>query len=205
MTMAPRIAQSRLTGSWTVLVGAWAVSLVGLAFWLWTTPDGLLREQLKVYQFWSLEACVALGAILLAASWRDLLRGMSPASLAQMMALALLAVALTLFVAPRTNRIYYDEQIYQGIGQNLAELRLAQMCNDGTVEYHATINHEFGHMVGLADPVTRNGTDCDSGTSVMHQFGYYGCTIVVEYPKTADFNSVTSIANNWPPETVSIH
>ena len=135
MTMAPRIAQSRLTGSWTVLVGAWAVSLVGLAFWLWTTPDGLLREQLKVYQFWSLEACVALGAILVAASWRDLLRGMSPASLAQMMALALLAVALTLFVAPRTNRIYYDEQIYQGIGQNLAELRLAQMCNDGTVEY----------------------------------------------------------------------
>ena len=43
--------------------------------------------------------------------------------------------ALTLFVAPRTNRIYYDEQIYQSIGQNLADLRLAQMCNDGTVEY----------------------------------------------------------------------
>ena len=42
---------------------------------------------------------------------------------------------LTLFVAPRTNRIYYDEQIYQSIGQNLADLKLAQMCNDGTVEY----------------------------------------------------------------------
>ena len=42
---------------------------------------------------------------------------------------------LTLFVAPRTNRIYYDEQIYQSIGQNLADLRLAQMCNDGSVEY----------------------------------------------------------------------
>ena len=45
------------------------------------------------------------------------------------------ALALTLFVAPRTNRIFYDEQIYQGIGQNLADLRLAQMCNDGSVEY----------------------------------------------------------------------
>jgi hypothetical protein len=46
-----------------------------------------------------------------------------------------LAVLLAGAVAPLTNRIYYDEQIYQGIGQNLSDLRLAQMCNDGTVEY----------------------------------------------------------------------
>ena len=45
------------------------------------------------------------------------------------------ASSLTLFVAPRTNRIYYDEQIYQSVGQNLADLRLAQVCNDGSVEY----------------------------------------------------------------------
>jgi hypothetical protein len=38
-------------------------------------------------------------------------------------------------VAPRTNRIYYDEQIYQSIGHNLADLRRAQMCLDGNVEY----------------------------------------------------------------------
>ena len=37
-------------------------------------------------------------------------------------------------MAPRTNRIFYDEQIYQNIGQNLADLRRAQMCNDGTIE-----------------------------------------------------------------------
>jgi hypothetical protein len=48
---------------------------------------------------------------------------------------AAFAVSLTVFVAPRTNRIYYDEQIYQSIGQNLADVRRAQMCNDGTVEY----------------------------------------------------------------------
>ena len=52
-----------------------------------------------------------------------------------MAVLAALGVGLTLFVAPRTNRIFYDEQIYQGIGQNLADLRLAQVCNDGSVEY----------------------------------------------------------------------
>ena len=36
--------------------------------------------------------------------------------------------------SPRTNRIFYDEQIYQNIGQNLADLRRAQMCNDGAIE-----------------------------------------------------------------------
>jgi hypothetical protein len=46
-----------------------------------------------------------------------------------------LVVVLAGTVAPLTNRIFYDEQIYQGIGQNLTDLRLAQMCNDGTVEY----------------------------------------------------------------------
>ena len=51
------------------------------------------------------------------------------------MSLAALAIGLAVFVAPRTNRIYYDEQIYQAIGQNLADLRLAQVCNDGNVEY----------------------------------------------------------------------
>jgi 4-amino-4-deoxy-L-arabinose transferase-like glycosyltransferase len=50
-------------------------------------------------------------------------------------AVAALGLALTLFVAPRTNRIFYDEQIYQGIGQNIADLRLAQVCHDGSVEY----------------------------------------------------------------------
>ena len=45
-----------------------------------------------------------------------------------------MALGLTLGVAPRTNRIYYDEQIYQNTGQNLADLKRAQMCNDGTIE-----------------------------------------------------------------------
>ncbi len=52
-----------------------------------------------------------------------------------MAVLASAALVLTLAVAPRTNRIYYDEHIYQGIAQNLADLRLAQTCNEGNVEY----------------------------------------------------------------------
>ena len=50
-------------------------------------------------------------------------------------AVGAVAWVLSSSLAPRTNRIYYDEQIYLGIAQNLTDLRLAQMCNDGTVEY----------------------------------------------------------------------
>lgn len=42
---------------------------------------------------------------------------------------------LTSNVAPRTSRIYYDEQIYQGVAHNLSDLHRAQMCNDGSMEY----------------------------------------------------------------------
>ena len=92
-----------------------------------------LREQLKAWQFWSLETCVAAW---LACSRSCIARAAARDRLARRRADGAcwprLRVALTLFVAPRTNRIYYDEQIYQSIGQNLADLRLAQVCNDGT-------------------------------------------------------------------------
>jgi hypothetical protein len=49
--------------------------------------------------------------------------------------LAAAGIAATYHVAPHTNRIYYDEQIYQHSGQNMADLRRTQMCNYGIVEY----------------------------------------------------------------------
>ena len=39
------------------------------------------------------------------------------------------AAALVTFVAPRTNRIYFDEHIYQTIGQAIAENGRAMMCD----------------------------------------------------------------------------
>jgi hypothetical protein len=112
------------------------VGAAGVA-WLVRTPTGNLREFLRQWQFWSLEATAFVlfglsSAVLpkfiasLRLERRDLLLPL---------AASVLACVLAGLVAPRTNRIYYDEHIYQGIGQNLSDLRLAQMCNDGTVEY----------------------------------------------------------------------
>ena len=112
------------------------VGAAGVA-WLVRTPTGNLRELLRQWQFWSLEATAFVlfglsSAVLpkfiasLRLERRDLLLPL---------AASVLACVLAGLVAPKTNRIYYDEHIYQGIGQNLSDLRLAQMCNDGTVEY----------------------------------------------------------------------
>lgn len=121
--------------SWGAVGFAWLASLGALAVWLLGTSTGTLREQLKLVQFWSLEACLFLVLVLGAYVLKDALREFDRTDFTRIGILAAVALCLTLFVAPRTNRIFYDEQIYQSIGQNLADLRLAQMCNDGGVRY----------------------------------------------------------------------
>jgi hypothetical protein len=114
---------------------AWFAALAVLFTWLLRTPTELLREQLKTLQFWSLELCVLLGLVLALITIRNLRLELQRQDAIGMTLLAGVAIGLTVVVAPRTNRIYYDEQIYQSIGQNLSDRKLAQMCNDGTVEY----------------------------------------------------------------------
>lgn len=121
-------------GTWWLLAAGWLLALAALALWL-RTPIVQLREHLRSLQFWSLEACLALGLPLGGIVLVQVARRLDRRDAGRLVVLAVAALALTLFVAPRTNRIYYDEQIYQSIGQNLADLKLAQLCNDGTVEY----------------------------------------------------------------------
>ena len=121
--------------AWVAVGLAWLGSLTVLLIWLLGTSTGNLREQLRAWQFWSLDACVLLGVLLGVYLLKTVRHGADRRDGARMAALAALAVGLTLFAAPRTNRIFYDEQIYQSVGQNLADLRLAQVCHDGSVEY----------------------------------------------------------------------
>jgi hypothetical protein len=116
-------------------MGAAAFAVAALiVIWIAGTDGQQLREHLKRAQFWSLEATVALGLLACAALWPQA-RLRERRLVLPLAALVAFALTLTLFVAPRTNRIFYDEQIYQNIGQNLSDLKLAQMCNDGVVEY----------------------------------------------------------------------
>lgn len=149
----------RSVSGWGGLAAAWATVLVALGSWLALTTPDTLRGHLVRAQFWSLEVCALLAAVCIVVITRDVLRGLSGRDLAVMAAISALALVLTLLVAPRTHRIFYDEQIYQGVGQNLTDLKRAQVCNDGTVEYgrlecrRAEYNKQpyaYPHLLGVA-------------------------------------------------------
>jgi hypothetical protein len=115
------------------LVATWAACLAVLGAWTLWTPAWVLRQQLVVLQFWSLNIGVVLAVASSILVLRDVFRLIDRRGLLAMMLAVFAGVALTLGVAPRTNRIFFDEQIYQNVGQNLADLGRAQMCNDGAI------------------------------------------------------------------------
>jgi hypothetical protein len=123
--------------SWALLAAAWIAAIAAVAWWVLRTPELLLRVELMRWQFWNLEAQFLVFVALAMGAAPALVRALHlrRADFRLPVIAAATALLLTTFVAPRTSRIYYDEQIYQSIGQNLADLKLAQMCNDGTVEY----------------------------------------------------------------------
>ena len=130
--VAPSASSRR---AWIAVGGTTLGSVAVLLVWLLGTSTGDLREQLKVLQPWWLDACVLVGLIVGVYLFSTLEPGVFKREAVRLVSLAALGAALTLAVAPRTNRIFYDEQIYQSIGQNLADLRRAQVCHDGSVEY----------------------------------------------------------------------
>jgi hypothetical protein len=50
------------------------------------------------------------------------------------LAVGLLALAAVKAIPPQTHRIYYDEDIYENVAQNILWMGRAQMCNEGTLE-----------------------------------------------------------------------
>jgi hypothetical protein len=120
--------------AWAIVASAWIAVAAALLIWVLRTPGPSLREQLMVLQFWSLESCVFLGLAVGTVALEGLPRLLDRRDLTCMALLMTLALGLTVGLPPRTNRIFYDEQIYQNAGQNLADLKRAQMCNDGTVQ-----------------------------------------------------------------------
>jgi len=48
--------------------------------------------------------------------------------------IAILGIFSTSFLSPRTHRIFYDEDIYNSIAQNIAHHKKAVMCNEGYYE-----------------------------------------------------------------------
>lgn len=125
-----------------------------------TLDPAAVRAWLQEWQFWYLEAQLWVVVVLSCFAFPALIRlqPLSRAALVAMVCVSTLMLTLIVGVVPRTNRIYYDEHIYQGVAQNLSDLRRAQICNDGHVEYgrlqcaRTEYNKEpygYPHLIGL--------------------------------------------------------
>ena len=66
-TSADRASSRR---AWVAVGLAWLGSLAVLLIWLLGTSTGHVREQLRAWQFWSLDACVLLGVLVGVFSWK---------------------------------------------------------------------------------------------------------------------------------------
>jgi hypothetical protein len=92
-----------------------------------------LASILGEWQFWILELQFLLVVVTTFIEAPRVLPGRGAVLAA--VVLAMLGWGLASTLPPRTNRIFYDEQIYQGIGRSLAESARAELCNEGDVEY----------------------------------------------------------------------
>jgi hypothetical protein len=127
----------RSTRPWLVVGGVLALEAAFAFFWYSRLSVPELRHWLIRAQFWSLEAGFLSLVLTSALAGPPLIRslGISRRWWLAALLLSAAAVILALTLPPRTSRILYDEQIYQNVGQSMSDLRLAQMCNSGIVEY----------------------------------------------------------------------
>lgn len=120
------------------LIIAMGLLLVGAYNQAQQIDSGLLR--LKLARWVVLDLRV-VGLLLLAGmAWsaRSWLTGLPRLTRGERWAVAgvcVLGLVLTAWVAPRTNRLYYDEHIYQNIAQTIAYEGSALVCNEGRAEY----------------------------------------------------------------------
>ena len=108
--------------SWAAVVAGWIAVVTALWLALTATPLPELREHLKHVQFWALEVLFVILVLTTIANAPSLVRALRPVRFWSLpvIAASVLALLLTTAVAPRTNRIYYDEQIISTSGKTSA-------------------------------------------------------------------------------------
>ncbi|MBN1700028.1 MAG: glycosyltransferase family 39 protein [Spirochaetales bacterium] len=96
-----------------------------------------LQQFLSVYSVYLLEAVFILFIALFFLNikyFRAILKKIEARYKVLVLVVAIAGILLASFMAPRVHRIYYDEDIYNNIGQCIADGRKAVLCNEGYYE-----------------------------------------------------------------------
>ena len=117
-----------------LLVGAAAaMGGVTLVLWLWLVPDAhLVRAQLRMVGPRVLELTFLLMLIGVVWNRRSIVESLPKPRWLPLVVFGL-ALAAVIAIPPQTHRIYYDEDIYQNVAQNIVWHGRAQMCNEATI------------------------------------------------------------------------
>ena len=150
-----------------------------LAWWLKSYPPWTLQEQLQVFSPLSLEVtffllviAVGLNVGCFRALWQEIPRKVRLFA----GAIVIAGLILVVFAAPRVHRIYYDEDIYENIGQNIGCQKTAvPYYGGGLLEGMGTVWKNYIGRAGM----------CNEG---KNEYGEYSC-LRLEYNKEP---------NGWP-------
>ena len=117
-------------GPWVLLICTMAAAMMLMA----ETKLDYQREVAGLSTVWALNLCVFGVLVGLLINGRRILTQLGRAQ--TLVAAGLFAGGIAVcFLAPRTNRIYFDEQIYEHIGQSIASTGAARSANLARVEY----------------------------------------------------------------------
>ncbi|MBF0558875.1 MAG: glycosyltransferase family 39 protein [Nitrospirae bacterium] len=124
--------------NWLTICALYLTVLLIVAYWSDSYTEYALKGQLirvipyflKI-NFFLLVVSLALNCKTL----KDLLAGLGIKKGILLVVVVLAGFAMSMFLAPRTHRIFYDETIYMNVGQNIAFLDKAGMCNDGYFDH----------------------------------------------------------------------
>jgi hypothetical protein len=105
-----------------------------LGAWLLSSTPEEMRETLRFVSPRAVEIALLLLIAGAGLSFSEIRDSLPSRSLWYLLAVGALALAAVRVIPPQTHRIYYDEDIYENVAQNILWMGRAQMCNEGTIE-----------------------------------------------------------------------
>jgi hypothetical protein len=130
-----------------IFLGYIIVSVIVVS-WCYFSNTDILRGQLISIMPWFLEVNFLLIVIAVALNikfFKKIIATIPKRTIYMVVGLVLGGLILSIFVAPRVHRIFYDENIYLNIGQTIAFQEKAAMCAEGANNYGQYQCAQFEH------------------------------------------------------------
>jgi hypothetical protein len=125
------VTRSRIS---TAIGAGYLLALGALAAWTLLSSPVELRQALPYIAPKAIEVAFLLMLAGAGLSFSEIRASLPSKSFFYPLVVGVAALAAVKMIPPQTHRIYYDEDIYENVAQNILWEGRAQMCNEGTIE-----------------------------------------------------------------------